>query len=477
MSKTVNRFVLSLAAITFAMPLAWPALSASSIAPSASFVEDRDGESALDLEDYSRAENIFRSRLNGKNISASEEGYLRTGLAESLLWQGRFSECSKEFKKAYSLINKTEPAASDLRARILDDMGWLAEWQGDRAGAIDYCKKALGALQGVLGPEPAHLSGLLDHLGYLMSSGGFYAEAQGYYRQALQLAVTKYGAESLPAADIKEKLASAERRLGNAGDASNLYAQAMQVKLNNPAIFMPYTPHTYVQSVVYRYYPGTPNCSLQNRNGYPVQAVNIGGVTVAASLSPPTKEMPKTCAVNLDVINQSQYPVQVLSKAPLLTIIDPKPAVCHVVDPSKVADTVENKGNRSAKWVRFWGADATTPVTTTMIGNGGYWGYPPVYSYNYMPPVINRSGNMTTITTQVPDYAKQARALQKAADLEQTAREQAEAIRSSSLGPTMLQPGARTSGALYFDASQVTKSYLQVPVGNALVEFEFPPQN
>jgi hypothetical protein len=108
-----------------------------------------------------------------------------------------------------------------------------------------------------------------------------------------------------------------------------------------------------------------------------------------------------------------------------------------------------------------------------MIDNGGYYGLPPVYSYG-AAPIVNRSGNMTTITTQAPDYATQAEALMRAAGVSNKAQKAAQQIREQSLGATTLVPGQEISGSLYFATDKITKATLLIPIGNAIFEFQFP---
>jgi len=440
------------------------------------FAEDKDGENALDLEDYARAEATYRSDLS-KKLGAAQEGYIRTGLGESLLWQGRFNEAGKELKRAYSLVDKTQPQASDLRARVLDAQSWLDETRKDRSSAIANCKAALDCLNNVKDADPPHRSAVLEHLGYLMRESGQYLEAARYYGEALEIKGKTYGADSLQAADVLEQVSMMLRRLGKNDEAAKQYMVALQIKSRSPALFTAFSPHVYSDTVTYRFCPGTPNCALTSQNGETRQAVNIGGLTVGVSMVPATKELAKSTRVNVTVLNQSPYPVQLLSKPPVLTVMEPKVALSHLVDPTALADKIEKKGDKSAKWVRFWGADSTMPVTTTFIGHPGVWGYTPVTTYNNIPPAVTTSGNVTTVTTRVPDYVAQMRALQKAADIQERSREQASTIRESSLGATTIQPGGTTSGTLYFDTTSVQKAILQLPVGNGEFEFQFPPDN
>jgi hypothetical protein len=91
--------------------------------------------------------------------------------------------------------------------------------------------------------------------------------------------------------------------------------------------------------------------------------------------------------------------------------------------------------------------------------------------------MVTRSGNMTTVTSQVPDYAAQARALQKAANIQAQSQAQANAIRDSMLSATTVEAGGATRGSIYFDATKIQKAVLHIPVGNGVFEFQFPPGN
>jgi hypothetical protein len=110
-------------------------------------------------------------------------------------------------------------------------------------------------------------------------------------------------------------------------------------------------------------------------------------------------------------------------------------------------------------------------------GYGGF--YPPVVSYGGTYPFVSRSGNMTMVTTQVPDYAAQQRALEKARNIEQNGQAYASDIRSQSLGPCTLGPGEKVSGAIFFELppgtkpSDKAKYILRLPVGDSLFQFRF----
>jgi hypothetical protein len=78
--------------------------------------------------------------------------------------------------------------------------------------------------------------------------------------------------------------------------------------------------------------------------------------------------------------------------------------------------------------------------------------------------------------TQVPDYAAQQRAMEKARAIEDDAKAYAEQIRSQSLGPCDINPGSTISGAIFFqldDANKAGACIVRIPVGDATFEFTF----
>jgi len=144
------------------------------------------------LEDYKRAEGIYRGQLSNKDGGA-QEGYNRTCLGESLLWQGRFSEAGKELKKAFSLIDKSQPCHQLICAHECSTIkpGWLSRSRIFHG----HCKLQSGnlaALKGVPNVPTEHICGLLEHLGGLLKDAGLYAEASTYYQQSFVTEV-KYG--------------------------------------------------------------------------------------------------------------------------------------------------------------------------------------------------------------------------------------------------------------------------------------------
>jgi hypothetical protein len=193
-------------------------------------------------------------------------------------------------------------------------------------------------------------------------------------------------------------------------------------------------------------------------------------------MSSDATDLVKSGRVDLSIKNDSNSTIQLLPRPAIFYTLLPKTRLARQLDPSELASKIEKKGEKKAKWIRFMGANATQTVSSTMIGNGGFYGFPPVYSSNGTFPIVNRSGDMTTVTTQVPDYAAQERALAKAAAVADQARSSAEEVRREAIGPTSIAPSDSVNGSLYFDVVKVQKASLQIPIGNALFEFTFPPR-
>jgi len=248
---------------------------------------------------------------------------------------------------------------------------------------------------------------------------------------------------------------------------------ALGIKLATNACTSPYTPHPYWQNVDFKFNEGAPNCQRGSYQGTQQEIINTNGITVGASMQP--VESTKSTQVNIVVRNDSNQQIQFLPISPTLWVTSPKIGLTMQVDPTKLANTIQKKGDRKAAWIRFWGENATTTLTSTMIGNGGF--YPPFYGGGYPGGYWNRSGNMTIMNTQVPNYAAQAAALQRAADVSNLAQQNANTIKTSGLGPTTIAPGQTIAGALFFDAPKISAATLRIPIGNGAFKFDFPPGN
>jgi|AGTN01.1.fsa_nt_gi hypothetical protein len=443
-----------------------------------------DGEQAINMGDYPRAETLFLSAL--KTANETNRPTFEVGLGEAILWQGRISDAAKQFKRAQSAVKDN----GMLQARLSDDLGYLYQAQGKLDDAIESTKEAVAILKRVNSSNTFPLVFTMYHLAGVTSLKGAQAQAAQILEEALSIEIHANGPSTVNAADINERLAYLYRKLGQTNRAKEKFQAALSFKLATGAVLSPFQPHAYWDNISYSYTDGSPNCTRRFADGREELIVTANGVTVAASLGK-TADAKKGVQVNVFIRNDSNGPVEYLPQPPQFVVLEPKIFFAPPLDPTKLADTIEKKGERKAAWIRFWGANATQTLTSTYIGpgGGGFWGGGPYfggggYGGGYGAGYGGRGrgwgwgggGNMSIMNQQIPDYAAQERALQKAADVTNNSRQNADMIRTSVMGPTTVPPGQQTSGALYFDASNVTKASLKLPVGNGTFEFVFPSQ-
>lgn len=432
-----------------------------------------DGENALETGDYARAQQVFSQALASGKKDSQEEGYLRTGLGEALMWQGSINDAGKEFNKASSLLKNGD---LKLRARLLEDLGYYYQTQGKMDKAVDAVTDAVTVAQANAQTDPATYVASAIHLTNLLDRTGQLDKAVQVATQALKVQQEKFGEGSILAATLNDQLGVIYRRQGRQDLATQCFQSSLQTKLSRNAVTNQYAPKPYWDKVTFRYLQGSPNCLEKFVDGNQLEIITANGVTVGAAIIGKTTNFAKYAQLNVKVRNDTDKPIQFLPQPPELVTLSPKITFGHLIDPNKLAENVEKSGDKKAKWIRFWGENATQTMTSTMIGNGGMWGYPPIYSYGGAMPFVARNGNMTTMMTQVPDYAAQARALQRAANVTEQSQQTAQAIRDNSLGATTIAPGQLLEGSLYYDIPNLKNGILQVPVGNATFEFEFPPR-
>ncbi len=439
-------------------------------------ISNADGENALETQDYARAEQVFSSALASGKKSAEDEGYLRMGLGEALLWQGSINDAGKQFDKAKSLL---KDADVKMRGRLLDDFAYLYQTQGKMDKAVDAVTDSFSLQQSNATNDPAAYVGGAIHLVNLLDRTGQLDKAEKIATQALAVQTAKYGADSLMAANLNDQLGIIYRKQGHTDRAKQCLQSALQVKLARSAVGQNYTPQPYWDKVLFRFIEGSPNCLRKFIDGEQLEITTANGVTVGAAIASKSTSFAKYAQINVKVRNETDKPIQFLGQPPQLVTLTPKVYFAHLIDPTKLAQTVEKSGDKKAKWIRFWGENATQTMSSTMIGNGfgggGFWG-PGYGGGGWNNRNYNNNSNMSFMTTQVPDYAAQARALQKAADVTETSQRAAENIRNSSLGATTIAPGQTLEGSLYYDVPNFKNGILDLPIGQATFEFEFPPR-
>ncbi len=146
-------------------------ITAGGIASGKDTLSNADGENALETQDYARAEKVFSSALASGKKDAGDEGYLRMGLGEALLWQGSINDAGKQFDKAKGLLKNADVK---MRGRLLDDLAYMYQTQGKMDKAVDAMTDSLSLQQSNASNDPAayvgaafHLVNLLDRTGQL----------------------------------------------------------------------------------------------------------------------------------------------------------------------------------------------------------------------------------------------------------------------------------------------------------------------
>ncbi|HEY9678815.1 MAG TPA: tetratricopeptide repeat protein [Drouetiella sp.] len=485
------RSILPLVALSFlaTQPAMIADSSNSASVQAANYTKNPDGENALDTGDYPRAQTVFSNALSsGGKKDPMTEGYLRMGLGEALFWQGSIPEATKEFNKANSLLKNGD---AKLRAHLMDDFAYMYQAQAKMDDAVDAVSEALTLRKSIIETDPGLYIATAIHLVNLLDRTGQLDRGQKVATDTLKLTIEKFGPDSILAANLNDQLGLIYRKMGKQSAAQECFNEALKVKLSRNSVFQQYAPHPYAENVTFRFLDGSPNCMQKRADGSQWELTTAHGVTIAAAIAKNDHNFAKYSQINVRIRNETDKPIQILGQPPVLVAMTPKIVFATQIDPTKLADNVEKSGNKKAKWVRFWGENATQTLTSTMINGGGYWGGPYYGGYGggygggfggfgggmpFYSGGRNNNSNMTIMNQQIPDYAAQARALEKAANLENRSQQTADSIRQSSLGASTLLPGQSLEGSLFYDQLNLKQAQLQLPIGNSIFEFEFPPR-
>jgi tetratricopeptide (TPR) repeat protein len=439
-----------------------------------------DCQSALNMGDYDRAKTLAQNALNslGKN-QTQDELALRVVLGETYLNQGNFTDAAKELDKAMKLANKAS-SSDQAYARVLDDMSWVYQTQNKQDLALQMLDQALAA-QRKISEGSAELADILEHAGWVAEQQGQFAKATPYFEEALTIRQKK-DPNSVALANDLEHVWSNSFRLGQS--KPDLYAQALSIKENTQDIFKSFAPHDVSNTVVFSFRQGAPNCALGSQGGLLQQSITANQVTIDAAIAKDQSNFAKSERAYVRINNQSNQPVQILMQRPSFIVLKPKIQFIGQIESTDLASKIEKKGDSKAKWIRFWGSQATQTMTTNVMQSGNmmnsYGYFPPTfgYGYPYMPypgymPGNRNQSSMTTMMTSVPDYEARARAMEKANAVTAQSAQTASDIRENALGPVTVQPGRIMEGSLYFQPTDFKEAILRVPAGNSLFEFRF----
>ena len=441
----------------------------------------KSGTESLSIGDYITAERELRSALNSLQRDASYKSNVaavQNKYAESLLWQGKFSEAAKEIKKATALANTNNGPLSMEYARALELQSWLLQSQGKTEKSVESMRDALNVYQSKNAETP-ELSDAFEHMGVLKETLGLYDQAADSFSKALDLRKKISGEHSVDAADLYEALARMAQRKGRQQEAQQLFADAMRIKESRGEPWKKYSPEPTERVVLFRYFQGAPYCEQASAGGMAIEKITANGITVEAGLLRKPSDFSKTTRAQVRISNDSQYDVDVLSQPPTFIQLTPTVNILKPINAQTLAAQIEKKGESKAKWIKFWGADAMTQVNTTAWtqNNSSSYGYVPTpFGWSTVPGGRGRNWNnysTTNVTSMVPDYQAREEAYRKAREATEKSKADAQAVLDASLGPNRLPPGGMIQGSLDFDFSKFQKAILRVPVGNAVYEFRF----
>jgi tetratricopeptide (TPR) repeat protein len=439
----------------------------------------QSGENALTVGDYPRAERLFLECLPGSKKSKATEAMVHEGLAEAYIWQSKLSQAASELKKAYSLVSSAYGPDSAEMARVLDGYAWLYFGQGKLDKAIESSRDEI-IIRAKL-PDLKELAEAQANLAYYLETNGVYVEAAKVYGEALQNTSKALGADSVPAADIMERLGVVLQKSGNAKDALQYFNASLKIKEARQAVYGIYTPKDLLTAVYFRYFDGAPNCLTNTTGGQLQETITANGVTVNATLVPSGTAQVKTTRANVVITNNSGKDISILKPSALLVVTAPKLMIIQPLNAEHLATKIEKKGESKAKWTRFWGEQATTTATTTYMGNPQWGFFPPGYGYGGNNYAYSRSRNrnwnnnngFSYATTSMPDYEARARAMAKAQAIQEKTTAAADSVRSNALGPSTIPAGGVLAGCLDFPMTKFNSTLLQIPIGNCVFEFHF----
>ncbi len=436
-----------------------------------------DSDQAIEVGDYERAETVAADRLKTVQGGVAEIA-VRLSLIEAKMWQGKFQTLPKELKTVESLLKHTQNVSANLTARYMDDQSWMYQLQGDLGKSEQLAREAIENWKKAGDTDIAFLCGGIEHLAHLLEDKGAFAEASKLYQESLDLHSKASGPESVACANQMEGIAALAFRSGDQAKSQQMYKDAIGIKDRTNSVFKKFSPQRAEDAVFYRFLPGAPNVSRETADGIVRERINGNNVIVEAALLLKGDDFTKNSKAMVRVTNNGGYNIHVLPQGPDLIVLKPKIILARQVQGEALAESIEKKGNSKAKWIRFWGSQATTTATTNVIGNGGfmpYGGYmPPSFGYGgYGNSWYNSGSGMTTMVTSMPDYQARERAYQRAQAVTDQSQQQAASVRESELGPSTVPPGGSIEGCLYYDQTRFDEAILRIPIGKAVFEFRF----
>ncbi|MBX9687858.1 MAG: tetratricopeptide repeat protein [Candidatus Obscuribacterales bacterium] len=449
---------------------------------------EKAGDESFSVGDFAAAELKFKAALDSIP-SGSPQKTAVPGLSvkytNALMSQGKFQEAGKELKKTLSTSKSLSGSDSVDYAEALDLQAWMYQVNGKMEDAIDSLKQSIAILE-QKAPGSSDLGDAYEHMGLLQETVGLFDQSQDFYSKAYMVREKLLGANSIDAADLSEAMANVAFKRGRSGESTPLFARALRIKESRGEPWKPYAPEPTERVAVFHYSPGAPNCQQGSSDGAIIERIRANGIVVEAGISQKPSDFAKTTRALVRIKNESQYDVDVLPQPATFIQITPKVQLLKPLNAQELASRIEKKGESKAKWIKFWGAEATTPVTSYSYTQGNVppvYGYVPgsfgwnQYAYGYGTSNYgygrNRAWQQSTMITNVPDYQARADAYRRAAEATNKSKADAEAVRDAALGPNRLAAGAMMEGSLDFEYSKYKSCILRIPIGNAVFEFRF----
>ncbi len=451
---------------------------------------EKAGDESFAIGDFASAETKFRSAID-QCSDKSELAKLQVKYTNAMMSQGKFKESEKELKKCVSLAKSALGTDSITYAESLDLQAWMSQGKGKMNDAIDTLKSSIVIFE-AKAPDSSDLADAYEHMGLLCETVGLLDQSTDNYSKALEIRKKLLGAQSIEVADLQEKLAHVAQQRGNVEGARQLYMDALRVKESRGEAWKPFAPEPTDRVVKFSYYAGAPNCQQGSSDGLSIQKITGNGISVEAAISQKPSDFAKTTRALVRIHNDSQYDVDVLPKPASFIQITPSIQILPLINAVELANRIQKKGESKAKWIKFWGADAMTQVTSISDVQGR--GMPPVYGYvpgsfgwsNFGPAGYgygytngsynygrNKYSASSFSSTMVPDYQAREEAYRKAAEATSKSQADAAAVRDGALGTTRVQSGGSIQGSLDFEYSKYESGILRIPIGNAVFEFRF----
>ena len=478
--------------VTLALSFGLGSSAAFAVAGSGSWSSyAKSGDESRAVGDFPAAESAYRAALDA-DVPKQEIPRIQVKYTNVLMSQGKFDLAAKQLKKTLSSAKSISGADSVDYAEGLDLKAWMHQVNGKMNDAIDSLKQSIALLE-TKAPGSSDLADALEHMGMLNENVKLYEPACDSYSKALEIRKKLAGENSVEVADLYENLGQIAQRRGQRGEALRLFAAASRIKESRGEPWKPFAPEPTDRVVIFHYIAGAPWCAEGISEGAVIQTVTANGVTVEAGISQKPSEFAKTTRALVRVTNKSQYDADLLPQSPTFIQITPTVQVLKPLNPQELAQRIEKKGESKAKWIKFWGANATSTVSSYgyTSGNGvpvygyvpgsfgwggGYGGIGGYGGYGYSNSNWNRNrySQTTLMTTQVPDYQKREEAYRKAEQTTNQSKSDADAIRDAALGPSkVMAGGGMIQGSLDFEFSKYKKCILRIPIGNSVFEFRF----